>query len=69
MFFWFVRSVEVLRQLCHRVEREASPHIQNNLEAFLQQLVIDLKRCQEEQKNLEEALKLKDDEHEARVNN
>jgi hypothetical protein len=59
--------VEVLRQLYQRVKGEASPHIQNNLEIFLQQLVTDLKSCQKEQRNLEEALKLKDDEHEAEV--
>jgi hypothetical protein len=68
MFLWFVYSLEVLRQLCQHVEQEASPLIQNSLETFLQQLVTDLKRCQEEQRNLEEALKLKDDKHEAQVN-
>jgi hypothetical protein len=49
------------------VEREASPHIQHHLETFLQQLVADLKRCQEEKMNLEEALKLRDDKHQAEV--
>lgn len=62
-----LHSVEVLRHLCQHVERETSPHIQNNLEIFLQQLVTDLKRCQEEQRNLEEALKLRDDEHQEEV--
>jgi hypothetical protein len=60
-------SMEVLRHLCQHVEREASPHIQQNLETFLQQLVADLKRCQEERRNLEEALKLRDDKHQAEV--
>jgi hypothetical protein len=68
VFFCFLfLSVEVLRHLCQHVERETSPHIQNSLEIFLQQLVSDLKRCQEEQRNLEEALKLRDDEHQAEV--
>ncbi|GFG37168.1 hypothetical protein Cfor_00417 [Coptotermes formosanus] len=62
-----LHSVDVLRQLCHRVEQEASPHIQSSLETFLQHLVADLKRCHMEHRNLEEALKSKDDEHEAQV--
>jgi electron transfer flavoprotein alpha/beta subunit len=57
----------MLRQLCHRVELESSPHIQNSLETFLQQLVTDLKWCHMEHRSLEEALKLKDDKHEAQV--
>jgi hypothetical protein len=66
-FSILILSVEVLRYLCQHVEREASPHIQHNLEIFLQQLLTDLKRCQEEQRNLEEALKLRDDKHQAEV--
>ncbi|KDR22840.1 EF-hand calcium-binding domain-containing protein 4A-like [Zootermopsis nevadensis] len=62
-----LHNLEVLRQLCHHVEQEESPLIRNNLETFLQQLVTDLRRCQKEQRNLEEALKLKDDEHDAQV--
>jgi hypothetical protein len=59
--------VDALRQLCHLVERESSPHVQDSLETFLQHLVADLKRFRMEHRNLEEVLKLKDDEHEAQV--
>ncbi|XP_069682768.1 EF-hand calcium-binding domain-containing protein 4A-like isoform X2 [Periplaneta americana] len=62
-----LHNIEVLRQLCRRVGREGSPNIQNNLETFLQQLITDLKRCSIEQRNLEDALKSRDDEHEAQV--
>ncbi|KAJ9578054.1 hypothetical protein L9F63_025085, partial [Diploptera punctata] len=56
-----INNIGMLRQLCHDVN--AAPH----LEMFLQQLVADLKRCQDEQRNLEEALRLKDEEHKAQV--
>ena len=57
----------MLRQLCRHVEQESSPHVQNSLEIFLQHLVADLKRCRMEHQTLEEALKLKDVEHEVQV--
>ena len=59
--------MDVLRQLCQHVEQESSPHVQNSLETFLQHLVADVKRWRMEHRNLEEALKLKNDEHEAQV--
>jgi hypothetical protein len=49
------------------VEQESSPHVQNSLETFLQHLIADLKHWRMEHQNLEEALKLKNDEHEAQV--
>jgi len=62
-----LHSVDMLRQLCHHVEQESSPLVQNSLETCLQHLVADLKRWRMEHQNLEEALKLKDDEHETQV--
>ncbi|PSN52225.1 EF-hand calcium-binding domain-containing protein 4A [Blattella germanica] len=60
-------NIDILRQLCHRVVREGTSNIQNNLESFLLQLANDLRRYQEEQRSLEEALRLKDEEHESHV--
>ncbi|XP_067009036.2 EF-hand calcium-binding domain-containing protein 4A [Anabrus simplex] len=62
-----LHNVEILRQLCRRVQRDSSSQIQSNLEMFLQQLIQDLKTRQHEQWELEESMRVREEEHNKQV--
>ncbi|XP_049803880.1 EF-hand calcium-binding domain-containing protein 4A-like isoform X1 [Schistocerca nitens] len=56
-------STEPLRQLVRRVRRDGLPLVQANLERFLAQLGADLSRRLEDARQLEAALKARDEAH------